>query len=288
MRSALFGANTEVVTRVPGTTALFPHISLLLLCFFSGLLAFAQQARSADAGFVPLEGNALVVFVREPEFSFMDYRRAVLFEVKDGSTDPDAFGVIAAKTIVTHQVNPGKHVFMALSDSTAGFMSADLLAGMTYYVRVVSPEHNRYSFQVVDQQQRASNDFKRLMATLIVRGETKAEAIGWTIRNSVRVKNLQSQEYPLWVRKAGTDKTHLRADDGVSEGPVRPAGGGSGGAAVEATARQPSSGGGASVQTQPTVQTAEEKLRELKRLNDAGLISKEVYLEQQRGILSKP
>lgn len=42
--------------------------------------------------------------------------------------------------------------------------------------------------------------------------------------------------------------------------------------------------------TQPTavVKTNEEKLKELKRLSDAGLISKEVYLEQQKAILSKP
>ena len=46
--------------------------------------------------------------------------------------------------------------------------------------------------------------------------------------------------------------------------------------------------GGASVQAQPATQTTEEKLRELKRLNDAGLISREVYLEQQKAILSKP
>ena len=36
------------------------------------------------------------------------------------------------------------------------------------------------------------------------------------------------------------------------------------------------------------VQSTEDKLKELKRLNDAGLISKEVYLEQQKAILSKP
>ena len=44
----------------------------------------------------------------------------------------------------------------------------------------------------------------------------------------------------------------------------------------------------ATTQTQPAVQTHEEKLRELKRLNDAGLISKEVYLEQQKKILGNP
>lgn len=44
----------------------------------------------------------------------------------------------------------------------------------------------------------------------------------------------------------------------------------------------------ATTQTQPAVQTQEEKLRELKRLNDAGLISKEVYLDQQKKILSNP
>jgi hypothetical protein len=41
--------------------------------------------------------------------------------------------------------------------------------------------------------------------------------------------------------------------------------------------------------TQPTVaQTNEKKLRELKRLYDAGLISKEIYLEQQKAIFANP
>lgn len=46
----------------------------------------------------------------------------------------------------------------------------------------------------------------------------------------------------------------------------------------------------APVATQPVVvvKTNEEKLKELKRLSDAGLISKEVYLEQQKMILSNP
>lgn len=44
----------------------------------------------------------------------------------------------------------------------------------------------------------------------------------------------------------------------------------------------------ATAHTQPAAQTHEEKLRELKRLNDAGLISKEVYLEQQKTILGNP
>lgn len=44
----------------------------------------------------------------------------------------------------------------------------------------------------------------------------------------------------------------------------------------------------AAVTQSAAVKTDEEKLKELKRLNDAGLISKEVYLEQQKAILSKP
>ena len=46
---------------------------------------------------------------------------------------------------------------------------------------------------------------------------------------------------------------------------------------VEASALQP----------EATNKTVEEKLKELKRLNDAGLITKEVYLEQQKTVLEK-
>ena len=45
---------------------------------------------------------------------------------------------------------------------------------------------------------------------------------------------------------------------------------------------------GAATQPAAVAKTTEEKLKELKQLNDAGLISKEVYLEQQKTILNKP
>jgi hypothetical protein len=38
----------------------------------------------------------------------------------------------------------------------------------------------------------------------------------------------------------------------------------------------------------PAKQSTEDKLKELKRLRDAGLISNEVYLEQQKAILGRP
>jgi len=37
-----------------------------------------------------------------------------------------------------------------------------------------------------------------------------------------------------------------------------------------------------------TKQSTEDKLKELKRLHDAGLISNDVYLERQRAILGRP
>lgn len=41
--------------------------------------------------------------------------------------------------------------------------------------------------------------------------------------------------------------------------------------------------------TQPAIaQTSEKKLKELKRLYDAGLISKEIYLEQQKAVFANP
>ncbi len=38
----------------------------------------------------------------------------------------------------------------------------------------------------------------------------------------------------------------------------------------------------------PAKQSIEDKLKDLKRLHDAGLISNEVYLERQRAILGRP
>ena len=83
-----------------------------------------------------------------------------------------------------------------------------------------------------------------------------------------------TNEYPISLKTTrDLHQPHLLSNTGNDVRPQSSEGGGS---------------GSASIQIQPAVQTTEEKLKELKRLNDAGLISKEVYLEQQRAILSKP
>lgn len=54
------------------------------------------------------------------------------------------------------------------------------------------------------------------------------------------------------------------------------------------TGRCPDKSEGARASANTVKQSTEERLKELKRLHDAGLISNDVYLEQQNAILGRP
>src|SRR5262245_41180330 len=111
------------------------HASAVLFCVFCALGTLTQQAHGASVG-VPAEGKALIVFVRaESDQSIANYRRGVLFEIKNETSNPEAIATMASKTIVAYQANPGKHLFMIWGES-ADFMTADVTPGATYYVLV--------------------------------------------------------------------------------------------------------------------------------------------------------
>jgi len=205
---------------------------------------------------------------------FNDNARSSIFEIRDNSPDPQIVGLGGGGTKISYQVDPGKHLFMVVGE-TADFMAADVLPNSTYYVWVMVLEGKwraRYSLKAVDKQEQNSKDFiEQLASSKWV--ENMAVSRDWAASNMPSIRTRYTQYYPLWTKKPESERSSLLPNDGVG-GHSQPPEGGASGSAV--------------TQMQPAVQTTEEKLKELKRLNDAGLISKEVYLEQQRAILSKP
>lgn len=247
--------------------------AVLSLCGYGGHIEFIQYAHAASA--TPMEGKALIVFVRtSSDVTQLNYRSSPVFEIKNINSDPELVGILREKTKIAYQVDPGKHLFMAV-DEIAEFMTADILPNMTYYVLVLARPGNRmpiYSLKAVDKREQNSKEFRELIASSKWVEKT-SDSLNWAFKNRLAITFKQARDYEPWISKPESERSRLLPNDGV-------------------VGHSQSSEGGASasavIQVQPTVQTAEEKLRELKRLNDAGLISNEVYLEQQRAILSKP
>ena len=251
--------------------------AVLSLCGYSGHIKFIQDAHAASATQTPIEGKALIVFVRtSSDATQLNYLSSPVFEIKNGSSEPELVGILREKTKIAYPLDPGKHLFMAV-DEIADFMTAEVLPNMTYYVLVLARPGNRrpiYSLKAVDKREQNSKEFRELIASSKWVEKT-ADSLNWAAKmsNKVAIASKQQRDYEPWISKPESERSRLLPNDGVGGHAQSPEGGASASAVI---------------QVQPAVQTTEEKLKELKRLNDAGLISKEVYLEQQRAILSKP
>lgn len=159
----------------------------------------------------PAPGKAMIVFLRP---SGMGYAiQSSVFEVKDGS--PELVGIVAAKAKVAWQVDPGQHLFMTVGES-GDFMSADVVAGRTYFARV-TPRMGvwkaRFSLDPVSSAELAAAEFGRqLEGCRWV--ELSPESAAWAAGSREDVKAKLAAYYPKWQAKAEQDRPKLLPDDG--------------------------------------------------------------------------
>ncbi len=103
------------------------QISLFLFIAFllSSCAGSSKYMRPAESLLTPPQDKAIVRFMRPSGFGF-----AINFNVWDGEK---AIGNSVAKSQFDYLADPGKHVFVAVSENKV-FLEADLEAGKTYYV----------------------------------------------------------------------------------------------------------------------------------------------------------
>ncbi|MGB5082309.1 MAG: hypothetical protein WBO23_16395 [Burkholderiales bacterium] len=195
----------------------FPIIMGALLSYGCGS-APGRSAAQPSATVRPLPGKTLVVFVRalSSDATSVDYRRSPVFEIGSGASAPELVGILPVRTMLAYQMNPGKHLFMVVGEN-ADFMTADVVAGTTYYVLVTGRVATRtafYALRPVTRREQNSNEFRELVASSKwVERTTEWDA--WAIANRGFVTSRQSESYRAWLRKADSEKQHLRPDDGV-------------------------------------------------------------------------
>jgi hypothetical protein len=186
--------------------------SLLLLTGCAGTVK-NMQASSLDKTVTvkPEPGKALVVFMRP---SGMGYAvQSSVFEVK--GEQPVLAGIVAAKAKAGYQVEPGKHLFMAIGE-TAEFMDADVLADKTYYARV-SPRMGMWKARFILEPLKAdvlnSGEFKSDFEECIW-VEKSAESERWSRENMGSVQNKRAESYPKWQSAPAEEKPALLPADG--------------------------------------------------------------------------
>lgn len=183
----------------------------LLISGCEGTIRHMREVPDAAAPVVPEAGKAMVVFMRPSGLGFAV--QSSVFEIKDNY--PALVGIVAAKTKVAYQVNPGKYLFMTIGEN-ADFMTAEVAAGKTYYVRV-EPRFGmwkaRFGLQPVAQKDLASaelaSDLKECKWV-----EKTPESESWAAGAMASIQSKRTEYYPDWIKQAEAERPHLKPEDG--------------------------------------------------------------------------
>jgi hypothetical protein len=184
---------------------------VVLLSGCAGGITRMESMPAESAAPTPLPGKAMVVFMRPSGLGFAV--QSTVYEVK--GTEVDMIGIVAAKTKVAYQVDPGKRVFMAVGES-ADFMSANVQAGRTYYVNV-SPRFGmwkaRFALGPIHREKLDSDAFKSDF------GDTRwvmktAATDEWFAANRSSIQSKRSEYYADWLKTPENERALLRAEDG--------------------------------------------------------------------------
>ena len=189
-------------------------IALLSGCASSKMIVQENQELVA-----PSAGKAQVVFMRS---TFVGSAiQASVFDVTSG--EPEFIGIISNDTKLAHVTDPGKRVFMVVSEA-ADYMEANLAAGKTYY-SMVTPRMGawkaRFSMHPVRNSgggefQYDSRQFQDwLEKTRFV--TNTAESTAWAKENLSNIKDKHARYWEVWKQKSPADLAErtLNADDGV-------------------------------------------------------------------------
>jgi len=191
------------------TLTILAITSLLSGC--AGTVVHMRELAADKAPVAPAPGKAAVVFLRPSGVGFAV--QSSVFEVKDNQSL--LVGIVAAKTKVAYQVEPGKRLFMAIGES-ADFMTADLLPNRTYYV-LVAPRMGlwkaRFGLKPVRGEELDSPEIKSSLADCKWVEKTDASE-NWARGNMASIESKRAEYYPDWVKQPEQERPHLSQGDG--------------------------------------------------------------------------
>jgi hypothetical protein len=167
----------------------------------------------------PTSDKAQVIFLRS---SFVGSAiQAVVYDATDG--EAEFIGILSNEKMLKHEVAPGKHVFMVVSEA-ADFMEAELVGGKTYYA-IVTPRMGawraRFSMSPVrnggpGEFQYDSDEFRGWIDDAEFSQNTP-ESYAWAEENHPSVLQKQKEYWEVWQEKSPEDLAErtMNPDDGV-------------------------------------------------------------------------
>jgi len=162
----------------------------------------------------PKKGKAKIIFIRPT--SMGHFFQSSVFEIKNKK--PSIVGIVPAKKKISYEVEPGKHLFMVVSES-ADFMKAELLADKTYVV-FITPRtgwfKSRFSLEPIYRNTRKSKNIAYDLEKYQLL-EVSEDTLKWVKKNSPDIQRKYINYYRKWARKDNDAKPFLKAVDFISK-----------------------------------------------------------------------
>ncbi len=184
---------------------------LALLAGCAGTVTNMREIPLSQAPAAPEAGRAMIVFMRPSGLGFAV--QSSVFEIRND--EPALVGIVAAKTRVAHQVAPGKYLFMTIGEN-ADFMSAEVAAGKTYYVKV-EPRMGMWKARFGLEPYRAK-DLGTSAFTTDLDGckpvAMSAESNAWASTNMMSIREKRTSYHGDWMKKPDAERPALMPEDG--------------------------------------------------------------------------
>lgn len=185
-------------------------LTLISAAALSGCVTPEPNMKLSEVISAPVEpapDKALVYFIRPRVVGYPAH--AAVYD------DGEFIGFAPYNQKLAYQASPGEHLFMVVSEA-ADFMTADLVAGRTYYAQVVprmGAWRARFSLWAVSKAELQTDEVRGwIEAASPVKN--KQEAYTWAKNNAPSVQSKRDAYYAKWITKADNLRPHLKAEDG--------------------------------------------------------------------------
>jgi len=187
---------------------------LFLALFLSGCAGTVKNMQTVSPekfDSTPDEGKSMVIFMRPSTLGYAI--QSSVFEIIDDQ--PSLVGIVAAKTQVSYELEPGQHLFMVVGES-ADFMYADLAANKTYYA-LVTPRMGawkaRFSLKPIHADELGSHQFSE-WAEECESVEKSADSDAWASEHRASIQAKRAKYYAKWMEKDLPERPKLLPQDG--------------------------------------------------------------------------
>jgi hypothetical protein len=198
--------------RIGSTVRICLVAALALIASGCATVRYMKEMPPGSAVQAPKPGKAMVVFMRS---TFLGKAiGASVFEIRNDN--PELVGLVANDTKVAYEVDPGRHLFMVVSES-ADYMSADLAPNRTYYAFVdprMGAFRARFSLAAVNRDGKRSQAAQNCLKDCRL-VENTPESEGWARANMSDIRSKHAANYSRWNQKPTNEKPHLAREDGV-------------------------------------------------------------------------